>query len=154
MRNHSMFQFRLAISSVVLAIASLSPALQAQAPEFHEKTIIPFGFEVGSTHFAPGPFTLRNQTDYIISVRTASDSALALIKRETDLHPAPASKLIFHKYGDQYFLAEVWAKNSTVHLSFVPSKAETQAKRLEQASNPTSVKNNGIEIALFQTSNR
>ena len=153
MRNHSMFQFRLVISSIALAIASFSPASQAQTPEFQAKTIIPFGFEVGSTHFAPGPLSLRNENDRIVSVRSNSDGVLAIMRHEANL-ASPASKLVFHKYGDRYFLAEVWTKGSSLHLCLIQSKAETKAQRLEQASNQKPVKNNSVEVALLQNSNR
>ncbi len=156
MRNHSMFQLRLAISSVVLAFATLSPVLQAQAPEVQANAIVPFGFEVGSAHIAAGSVNLRTMQDRLISVRGAGagSAVMSLTRHEINLEPAPASKLVFHKYGDRYFLAEIWSKNSTVHLCFIPSKAETQAKRSELASNHTSAKNNGVEIALLQNSNR
>ena len=44
----------------------------------------------------------------------------------------PHAKLVFHKYGDQYFLAEIWDGQSRIGIAFPESKRE---KELQIASN-------------------
>jgi hypothetical protein len=43
----------------------------------------------------------------------------------------PHAKLVFHKYGDQYFLAEIWNGQSNIGIAFPESKRE---KELQLAS--------------------
>jgi hypothetical protein len=42
---------------------------------------------------------------------------------------ASHAKLVFHKYGDQYFLAQVWDEGSTTADNLMATKAERDAAR-------------------------
>ena len=44
----------------------------------------------------------------------------------TKLEEAEKTVLIFHRYGDQYFLEQVWIEGNTIGRQFVKSKIETQ----------------------------
>jgi hypothetical protein len=41
---------------------------------------------------------------------------------------ADGSKLVFHRYGDEYFLASVWITGSKSGKELFPSRAEREAK--------------------------
>ena len=45
-----------------------------------------------------------------------------------------ATKLVFHRYGDQYFLAEFWNLGSTTGYEFRRSKAEREIARSASAA--------------------
>jgi hypothetical protein len=53
---------------------------------------------------------------------------------------AGTNALVFHKYGDKYFLGEVLCASSNMHVGFNPSKREKTA-RTEEASmgTPTNI---------------
>jgi hypothetical protein len=74
----------------------------------------------------------------IATIRGESKSGFATTGFDEDPQPSQTTKVVFHKYGDQYFLEEVWVAGETTHTYFLPSKAE----RLEISANrsaPTSV---------------
>jgi hypothetical protein len=44
----------------------------------------------------------------------------------------PHAKVVFHKYGDQYFLSQIWDGQSDIGIAFPESKRE---KELQWAHN-------------------
>jgi hypothetical protein len=102
----------------LLALSFLVSMLAASAPA-SAKTIamlraqVPFDFYVGDRLIAAGDCAVASITDGGSALRISSsggkESAISL----TDQTSAKANRegnprLVFHKYGDQYFLAAVW----------------------------------------------
>jgi len=91
------------------------------------KVNIPFDFVVNGHNMSAGEYrvetlgTARNA----ISIRGA-DKALALTLACTASEPALKSKLIFHRYGEEYFLAQVWTAGSSSGRQLPRSAAERE----------------------------
>jgi hypothetical protein len=124
-------------------IRKLSVALLAASSMFAQTpqrliAQIPFGFHVGSAMLAPGqyrvytdgnPLVLRvTSADAKISVKTLAQTA------ETRTMPA-AGKLVFTRYGDEFFLSEVWRPGDNVGNVVRKSKREMEVA----ASSPRGV---------------
>jgi hypothetical protein len=124
--------------AIIFAGAPLLPASHAQDLEGKVVVKVPFAFEDGSQHFRPGLYTISMDDRNIATIRGESSSGFAMTGFDEDRHPSQTTKVVFHKYGDQYFLDEIWVAGDTNHTYFLPSKAET----LEMSANrtaPTSV---------------
>ena len=71
---------------------------------------------------------------------------------ETTQTPSRVSEVVFHRYGNQYFLSQVWMRGNPDYLSCPPSKAEREAKRSlrdnDRASMPT---HSNVEVALMES---
>lgn len=151
MRTHSILNIRTALIASALAVALVSPTLHGQNASARSQMDVPFAFQVGSTHFAAGTYILSGPQEHILDVQGPTRSALTMSWYETSLTPAPASKVIFDRYGNQYFLREVWIKGKVDHLLCPESKAEHEArlpqKPYDRASLPTRTH---VEIALLQ----
>lgn len=146
----SMSKIRAAVVVAAFAVASGPLALYAQTPTTLGVVKIPFAFEVGSAHFAPGTYTLTRQSENLLMIRGASGAALALDRHDADLSRATQGKVVFQRYGDQRFLREVWIEGNTDHLSFTESKAERQAERSLRTFNVGSIPAPSVEIALLE----
>ena len=140
---------RLVVLAAVLAVASLSSTSHAQSSDALAKVNVPFGFEVGSQHFAAGVYTVRMLSDHLMSINGKSDSGLAMANRDTDLKPSAQGKVIFRRYGSQFYMREVWTPGGSTHLRCVKTKTERQAERTLLASDPAQVTN--VELALMET---
>jgi hypothetical protein len=58
-----------------------------------------------------------------------------------------ANQLIFHKYGNQYFLSEIRTENSGINVQLATSKEEKRARtQTEVAGLPV---NNAVIIATY-----
>jgi hypothetical protein len=94
------------------AIVSLA-ALLVAAPAFSEETLkatVPFDFTVGTSRMRAGDYLVLFDANYI---RLARDdrkaSAILLTLPVQARRPSDGGKLIFNKYGDSYFLSEIWS---------------------------------------------
>jgi hypothetical protein len=146
-----MLKIRAAVVVASLAIPSASTVLYAQNQIERVRVDIPFAFEVGSTHLAPGTYFLSDSQDHFLSVRGASSSALTMNRREASRSPATKGKVVFYTYGNQYFLREVWLKGETDYLRCPESRAERRIRKSQQEANHAAIVTPGnVEIALLQ----
>jgi hypothetical protein len=80
----------------------------------------------------------------IVQMRGASHSGVAMMRMDVNRLPAKTGKAVFSVYGNQYFLHEMWTKESTDHVTFTVSRAE---RKLKVASN--SIHQPDIQLALL-----
>ena len=129
---------RAILLAIIFAGAPLAPASHAQDLEGKVIVNVPFAFQNGSQHLSAGLYTISMSYQNIASIRGESRSGFAMTGFDEDPQPSKTTKVVFRKYGDQYFLDEIWVAGETSHTYFLPSKAE----RLEISANrtaPTSV---------------
>lgn len=111
--------------AILLVLALLIPALlQAQMPIRQPlfRVDIPFAFVAGGTHLPAGQYRVYHPGDpYLVVIEKDDGRARAMAY----IHPAAtnasesSTKLVFNKYGDQYFLAQVWTESDReVHQCF------------------------------------
>jgi hypothetical protein len=131
MSTLSSWKFRAIIFAVILAVAPLSVASHAEDLEGAVIVNIPFAFENGSQHFAPGLYTIRMEYQNIMTIRGNAGSGIAITWFDEDRHPSDTTRVVFRRYGKKYFLDQVWIAGETTHTYTLPSKAET----LEMAEN-------------------
>jgi hypothetical protein len=146
-----MSKIRTAIVVATVAIVSVSQALHAQSPTELGKVTVPFAFQAGTAHFAPGVYTISYQMNSFLSIRGVSNSGLAMVMRDGAYEQSTVSQLVFRRFGNRYFLREVWVKGETDHLRCPESKAEWQSERAQQASNRAFIAaHTNVEIALLE----
>jgi hypothetical protein len=133
---------KLSFFAAVLALASTPSTLHAQA-----QIKVPFAFEVGSAHFAPGVYTLSMLNGSTLHVRGIKYGAYASIQSGDNSQTITGGKVVFHRIGAQYFLSEVWSSETKEPRIVYPSKAEKQALR-QLAANPPAAQ--GVEAILAQ----
>jgi hypothetical protein len=143
MSTLSMLKFRASIFAAVVAFAPLTPAAHAQENGTAVRVNVPFVFQNGSQHFAPGVYTLAMENDHTVVIRGASQSWMALTSIVDNAQPAKRGTAVFHKYGDQYFLSEITVAGKSRYLHLTPSRAECQLRRGQK-------KPAGVELSLLQ----
>jgi hypothetical protein len=147
MKTFWMFRIVLVASSLAFAPACL-PA-HGQTPGYAMSVNVPFGFDIGSKHFEPGTYTIRNANAGIIEIRGAATGALAMTQDEQSYRPTKTAKVVFDRYGDRYFLRQLWFNaDESSYVECPESKSERQAKRSELASN--SKKPSNVELAMLR----
>ncbi len=139
-------KFRAAVFTAVLAVASLAPALQAQDHIAGARVNVPFAFDTGRQHFAPGMYTISMETPDTLIIKGASGSAFVMMHPGGDRRPALKSKVVFRRSGDRYFLAELWIADRSGHLDVMKSKAERKLDVAGQKAAPAG----GVELALLE----
>lgn len=103
---------------------------------------IPFDFMVGKKRLPKGEYLIESINDSgTLTIRHAKKGKAVTFNtirhKPTD---SPKSKLVFNRYGDQYFLARIWDGSSETILKLNKSKAEKRiAKLANKENNPEEV---------------
>jgi hypothetical protein len=90
--------------------AVLGSSLMLAQPKPNGKADIPFAFHVRDTVMPAGSYTVQEMSSAgLVQIRNndTRESILALAPPNRSGH-SEESKLVFHKYGDRYFLSELW----------------------------------------------
>jgi hypothetical protein len=115
-------------------------ALTIYLPNAHAQLIgdlkanIPFQFQAGNSKFPPGEYVLRmlgSPTGGIMEIRSMDGSTSALFEvQPVKANSAPArSELVFNKYGNRYFLAELFDEGYETGDQVVESRDEKSISR-------------------------
>lgn len=132
------------ISAIALfAIASLTTCTGAFAQDHVIKANIPFDFAVGDTWMPAGEYTVSTPYRGTLQLRSADRSKTATIMSvESYNESGKGSKLVFDRYGNQYFLHEVLCPTiASLNLDVPKGKAEKQIRsRALEAKTPSDEK--------------
>jgi hypothetical protein len=111
---------RLRIIVLSLTVAALLLVVPAHAQfDFGARGHIPFAFTVVNKTLPAGSYTIRAMDYHLvtgtmkISGLSNSESAFVLTRPVQKLGRWGKPMLVFRRYGDQYFLAQIWTGEST-----------------------------------------
>jgi hypothetical protein len=135
---------KLIISLIVaMSFGAASLATTMAAPfTVRIRAEIPFDFNVGSKRLPKGEYLIESVGDSgTLTIRHAEKGKAVTFNtirhKPTD---GNKSKLVFNRYGEQYFLARVWDQSSETILKLSRSKAEKRvAKLAKKEENPDEI---------------
>ena len=131
-----------ALKSTVLAcsltLVSFAPGSRAiaQNPSLHLVADVPFDFQSGSEMMPAGRYDIQQSANHVLILRGTNQNRsqfLVALNAET-LKPSDHGKLLFHRYGNRYFLYQIWSPGTTTGLELPKGKAEKET--LRAANNP------------------
>lgn len=117
--------FPLLAMVVLLAVGPV----QAQSPV---KANIPFDFTVGSMSLPAGEYsiTARGNAGSLLSVAGTGSSEAFVIAHQVETLAAPtSSKLVFNRYGNRYFLYQIWVEGKHRGREFPRTRLEQESAR-------------------------
>jgi hypothetical protein len=114
----------------LLTIAWLATCTGAIAQQPTLKANIPFNFTVGNTWMPAGEYTISSPLRHIVQLRSADLAKIATVASSQSFsEPGSGSKLVFDRYGDQYFLHQVLCPSvSSLNLDVPQGRAEKSAR--------------------------
>jgi len=117
----------------LLAIANFAMAGTSFAQFNEVRADVPFDFTVGDKLLPAGTYTIKQEADRMIAI-TNHDKPIAAFSlvNHYSTNSQNGGELIFHKYGNQYFLSEVLCQSANMNLQVLPSKTEKRTG-LQQA---------------------
>ena len=90
---------------------------------------VPFGFHVGNSMLPSGEYTVdTDAAPGVVRLRSAdSKSSAMIITIPVQTFDTPSQgKLVFNKYGDEYFLSQVWKAGSNTGSELRKTQRETE----------------------------
>lgn len=130
--RRSLLESIVPVALLVLAIATT--VTTGATPQYLSTTLkvsIPFAFTVGRTEMPAGQYLTVRETSATIRLRNRenSKSVSTLVFGGESRRSIPPAQLVFHRYGDKYFLVKIWDGSSEVAVQLPRSKAERDAVR-------------------------
>ncbi|MGC2111307.1 MAG: hypothetical protein WA655_17465 [Candidatus Korobacteraceae bacterium] len=120
------------VSLFAVAMAFAVPALQAQSRVVAN---IGFDFYLQQKSMAAGEYevsSISQQVDLMRNVNTDSGSFLLKSIHVQGAHGQHA-RLVFNKYGNQYFLSQIWDGNGDIGIQLSKSKREKELSLAQNA---------------------
>jgi hypothetical protein len=109
----------------LLAIANFALAGTSFAQSNGVRANVPFDFTVGDKLLPAGTYTIKETSDHLIMVQNHDKpiTALVLVNGVSN-NSQDGGKLMFHRYGSQYFLSEILCDQADMDLQVPQSKTE------------------------------
>lgn len=116
--------------SLLLTLAIAGSAIAGSATAAARlRANIPFDFIVGKDKLPAGQYTVDGtvvQGCLLISAKDRSKSVFTSVFGGQSSRKPSQAKLVFHRYGNQYFLSQVWDEGGTVAMQLSESRAERE----------------------------
>ena len=122
------------LRSILFAFTALLLATTAtHAQSTNVTASVPFDFVVGDHAYPAGDYVVTSISDtgvpILIRNTDQSENGIALSNSCSSGKPATATKLVFQRMGNQYFLYQVWREGSSEGREFRISKTEMRLAR-------------------------
>ena len=110
----------------------------AIAQTVHVRADIPFNFAVGNKTFPAGTYDVGSigsgdSKTLLLQARDSNASMLVSSNLAQTLEPANKTKLVFNRYGKQYFLSQIWVQEANCGHQLLKSNREKEvAKEIAQ----------------------
>ena len=122
-----------------MLLVTLAASAQGQTLQYRVKANIPFDFTVGDKTLSAGKYTIgrtHRSDDLVLSVADVRGrtKAIRLTSAALTTHPKEKASLVFHRYGNQYFLFQVWPAYGNVGRQFPESTQERAQRQLGRNS--------------------
>jgi hypothetical protein len=119
--------------TIAMSLALLMSAA-AQAQTTHLTISVPFEFTAGNVQLPAGEYEVKTVGPWpgaLLSIRNVnSDKGSFILSNSCQSQkPVADAKLVFHRYGQQYFLAEVWNRHSSLGNQIQIHSRQTEMAR-------------------------
>jgi len=124
------------LTALAMMVALLTSAA-AYTQTVHLQTTVPFKFNVGSKQFPAGKYDIQTESnrEHVLYIRNmnSGEGAFVIPQSCESADVSSQTTLTFHRYGQQYFIAEVWVAGYKQGYQFRVSRREAElAKELSK----------------------
>ena len=137
---------------LVMAIMAAGVSAHAQTLQYKLTANIPFEFTVSKEKLPAGKYSVGrahdSSGDTVLQIR--SDDGDRIVTRFSvpivTFNPKNGAELVFHRYGDQYFLSEIWPAGGGTGRALPKSHEERELERNARVNQVAGVKAPKAEI--------
>ena len=127
-------QILVASTMLSLVVTVMVTRVSAQSSHYF-RVIVPFEFEISDKRFPAGEYIVRRVSSdspqwlAITSVNARTRQTVLTHKIRSGTLESE-SKLVFRRYGDQYFLSQIWEAGDSDGHELLTSRGEARLQRL------------------------
>ena len=143
----------------VMTIIAASASAKAQSLEYRLTANIPFDFSVAGKKLPAGTYWVnraqQSQGDTVVLIRSTDghSNITRLTIPVMAVKPMRIGSLVFHRYGDEYFLSEIWPAGSSTGRGLPKSRAERELKRKAQDNQIAAMEGPEVQTVTIRASN-
>jgi hypothetical protein len=102
----------------------------AQSTNTVAEANIPFAFQAGSQQMPAGQYRIVRESSSLVLLSGPSHADDFILMHEaTSLQVPSKGKIVFHRYGDKYFLSQIWTVGNPEGLESSKTRAEKDAMK-------------------------
>jgi hypothetical protein len=123
------------VSLLVVMTMIATVATRAQSLQYKLTANIPFDFTVGEKKLTAGEYSVRRAQqlagDLILQIESTDGQAnvTRLTFAVTTRNPEEKARLVFHRYGNEYFLSEIWPAGGSTGRELPKSRPERELQQ-------------------------
>ena len=122
---------RMMVMAALVAVAMLASTRVASAQDRNQILVkVPFDFVAGNKTMPGGEYAVKaiGPTNMLILVARTDSTSSAFLPTHAAVSSQPQmeSKLVFNRYGNRYFLAQVWTAGNSSGLQLIKSNREKE----------------------------
>jgi hypothetical protein len=89
---------------------------------------VPFNFIVAGKTLPAGEYTVHSlgTIQRVLLIRGSDMSQMVVVNSCASAKPSDTAKLVFHRYGDRYFLSQIWTAGNSSGAELPPSTRESE----------------------------
>lgn len=125
---------KMTIATVLIILATFGACVGAAAQSQTLKADIPFAFTVGRTFLPAGEYTISSPLSGVVHVSNDDRRLAAMVTTFPGDHSHDSQvKLVFNKYGSEYFLHRILSPLSSGINVEIPAGVQEKKARLREA---------------------
>jgi hypothetical protein len=123
------------ITAIVLfTLSTLGASTAILAQEQALKVTVPFAFAMGDKLLPADTYTVRPMSGFVLIQGVDKRISATTIASHTNNESSGGSKLVFNKYGDQYFLHRILCPTTAAMNVDIPTSKREKRVRSNEAS--------------------
>jgi len=117
--------------ALIVGLAFVSAVVSAKGQSTQAVAKVPFEFIVGDKTLPSGQYTVRavSGTNKAALMISGKSSAIRLTNEIQPNMNKTQARLVFHRYGERYFLSEVWMGGDSTGRHLLQSQQERSIER-------------------------
>ena len=122
---------------VTLGLFFILALVTVQAQTERGQVNIPFDFYAGTAKLKAGAYQIKRMSDNLVAIRSADGKTTALVNAPLTIGARDSKsgrRLVFNKYGDQFFVSQIWLDVESGR-QVIPSKEETRMAKDQRLAN-------------------
>jgi hypothetical protein len=138
--------FNSSLIACALTIGSLASTqiASAQSSTPLAQVTIPFAFQTPTQSLPAGTYNVIQESDHLLRFQgTGSTGGFVLTHTAVQTHASNRGSIVFDRYGDKYYLRQIWTAGENEGLECRKSRAEKESMQASNTQAPSSV-----ELAL------
>ncbi|HEU4837246.1 MAG TPA: hypothetical protein VFS90_22635 [Pyrinomonadaceae bacterium] len=145
----------------VMTIIAAGVSANAQSLNYRLTANIPFEFSVSGTKLPAGKYWINRAQlgngDAVVQIRSTDghEHVTRLTIPISTLNPMQDGTLIFHRYGEEYFLSEIWPAGGSTGRVLPKSRVERELQRKAQGTGIAELRTPQLQLRIvtIRTSN-